>query len=56
MRLSLKVSREAHQRRVGEIGRPLPGTAAARLKINLSAPAIWPEIAAEAPTTGVMSP
>ena len=24
--------------------------------MNLSAPAIWPEIAAEAPTTGAMSP
>ena len=26
------------------------------VKMNLSAPAIWPEIAAEAPTTGAISP
>ena len=46
---------ELMQRRADEIRHASPGCGLA-LKMNLSAPAICPEIAAEAPTTGAMSP
>ena len=55
MRLSVRVSPRLMRGAAMKSGVRWPGCGFA-LKMNLSAPAIWPEIAAEAPTTGAMSP